>query len=223
MDARVRAHTSAKWLRSWEKRFAKAGTERQRKALREEKREWKERRAQHHTLVESASAKGPHDEYLQSPNIQASPNANGVLTDQYGTPIASYGTVYPKPQGNLLQQASSLEAYTASLKYSDALLEQTRKGMEASVHGIENIVQGLREGFAVKGLDAEDEKAQQQALHLSLRAAIRAREDRRKKTTAMQRANRNVLDELRRQESVIMDRSQGQCTVTWGEGAWIPF
>lgn len=208
MDERVRAHSEAKWLRAWEKRFAKAATERQRKALKEEKREWQERRAQHHTLVQAATAVGPHDGYLQTPNTQSNPNATGVLTDQYGTPISSYGTVYPKPQGNLLQQASSLEAYTASLAYTDQLLEQTRQGMEASVHGIENIVHGLREGYATKGLDMANEKAQQEALHLSLRAAIRAREDRRKKTAAMQRANRNVLDELRRQESVIMARSQ---------------
>jgi hypothetical protein len=207
MDSRIRAHSEVKWLRAWEKRYAKAGSERQKRELKKEKKEWKSRRAVQHTLVQAAASAGANDQYLQSPNA-SSTNAHGVLTDQYGTPIANYGTVYPKPQGNLLQQASTLEAYTASLKHSDALLEDTRNALERSVGGIENIVDGLRNGYATKGLDASAAKAQQAALHLSLRAAIRAREDRRKKTDAMARANRNVLDELRRQEAVIMDRSK---------------
>lgn len=222
MDSRLRSVNETKWLRDWEKRYKKATSERQRRVLKEEKKEWKERRKAQHTLVQASKQVGPNDAYLTSPSAAAAATNNtgtnvvarstvdiatGVLTDQYGTPISQYGTIYPKPEGTLFDQARTLEAYSASLKYSDQLLEETRTSMERTVAGMENIVDGLRNGYATKGLQIDQEKAQQHALHLSLRAAIRAREDRRKKTEAMKRANRNVLDELRRQESVIMDRS----------------
>lgn len=205
MDARVRANSDKKWLRAWSKRYSKATSERQKRTLKEEKKEWEARRKTQHTLLAKASQNESNDAYLQP---QSTNSSNGVLTDQYGTPIASYGTVYPKPQGNLLQQASTLETYTASLAYSDKLLEETRTAMERSIAGMENIVDGLRVGYATKGLNAQDASVSQHALQMSLRAAIRAREDRRKKTEAMTRANKNVLDELRRQEAVIMDRAK---------------
>jgi len=87
-------------------------------------------------------------------------------------------------------------------------LAESQAAVEATVGGIENIVDGLRAGYATKGMDMGAQAAEQRALQLSLRAAIRAREDRRKKSDAMARANRHVLDELRRQEAVIMARGQ---------------
>jgi hypothetical protein len=219
MDARVRRQGEERWLRDWERRYAKARTPGQKRELKEERAAWKARRKQHHTLIMNKQPPNPLDAYLLSPssstNGAAAPspssssnNHNGVLTDQYGTPIASYGTVYPQPSGTLLQQASMLEQYAASAAYTGKLLAESTAAVEASVGGIENIVDGLRQGYATKGLDAAQQKEQERALQLSLRAAIRAREDRRKKAAALTRANNHVLDELRRQESVIMARGQ---------------
>lgn len=212
MDERVRGHSEAKWLRAWEKRYAQARTSGQKRALKLERSEWKARRQAQHTLLQAAQSQNATDQYLQSPtggaSAPSSTNAAGVLTDQYGTAISSYGTVYPQASGTLLQQASILEQYSAQAAHTEKLLAESQAAVEATVGGIENIVDGLRVGYATKGMDMGAQQADQRALQLSLRAAIRAREDRRKKSDAMARANRHVLDELRRQEAVIMARGQ---------------
>jgi hypothetical protein len=228
MDARKRDSVQQAWLDDWKLRYKQLEDRHRRggasasgdvnitiarRALKEERKAWLKRRANQHTLIERAShdVTIPTAQYLRpSTASAAATTANGAkreLLDQFGVPISSYGTTAPTPQPNLLAQASSIDRYIASLSGSDVALAESRADIAASLGGVDQIVGGLRSGFALAGMDLRTEKEKQTAMHLSLRTAMRAREERRRNTIAANVANREVLDELRRQEVAIMDRA----------------
>jgi len=152
----------------------------------------------------AASSSSPSSSPASGSTIPSS----SQLVDQWGVPISSYGTVYPSPDNVNPYTRTALELYALDAQRSQAMLEASEGQVNATVTGMENIIEGLRNGYASKGLDGEEAKKQQAALHASLRAAIRAREERRRKAAALNQAHQNVLDELRRQEAIIVDRGQ---------------